>query len=317
VVLGFVAYYSMQVKFGVDLTGGVLLTSPLPKPVNVVDMKAGIESKFDLVGLDVRLTGGGTPGLYVVFSGEKSLLHAQQLLEAGSYQEAIDISKKFTGELNTTADLKMQADLYFSRAREGFKNDLVGYISAETGANKPEISIKDIGPSLGAFFLSQARSALIFSFIFIVALIFFFFRKPLISFAVMQSAFYDALLGYAALGFFNIPLSLATLAPILMLIGYSVDTDIMLTDRMLKRKEGTPAARAADALKTGLTMTFTAMGALTALFLVSHYAGIETLSNISLVLVVGLVGDIMCTWCTNAGLVLWYLERKQKKSEQK
>ncbi len=306
-------YFIPQVQFGIDLRGGILLTAPSAAPIDTVQLKSQISARFDLEELNVRATSGATPGVYVELIGEKSLLKAQQYLEAGDYQQVIDISKKFTGELNVTGDSLTIADAYFSKARETFKNDLVSFISQQTGVDRAQFSVSDTGPSLGAYFLSQARTAIIIAFILIAILIFYYFKTPIISFAVMQSAAFDAILGYSALAMFGIPLSLATIAPLLMLIGYSVDTDIMLTDRMLKRKEGTPAARADGAISTGLTMTGAAIAAMLSLYIVSTYANITVLSHISLVLVIGLIGDIIATWCTNAPMVLWYLERKQKK----
>ena len=306
-------YYVPQVKFGIDLRGGILLTAPSQQSIDAEKLQSRLSSNFDLEDLNVRTTSGATPGFYIELIGEKSLLTAQEQLEAKNYQQVIDISKKFTGELNVSGDLQAQADVYFSKARENFKNELVSFISSETGVSRDQFSVSDTGPSLGAYFLSQARTAIIIAFILIAVLIFYYFKTPIVSFAVMQSAAFDALFGYAALGIFGIPLSLATIAPLLMLIGYSVDTDIMLTDRMLKRKEGTPAIRARSAIATGLTMTGAAIAAMLSLFIVSSYANITVLAHISLVLVVGLMGDIIATWCTNAPLVLWHLERKTKK----
>jgi len=313
ILLVVMAFYATQVKFGIDLRGGILLTAPSTSPIDAAKLQAAISSKFDLEDLNVRTTSGATPGFYIELIGEKSLLTAQEQLEAKNYQQVIDISKKFTGTLNVSGDLQTQADAYFSKARENFKNELATLISQQTGVDRAQFSVNDTGPSLGAYFLNQAKTAIIIAFILIALLIFYYFKTPIISFAVMQSAAFDAVLGYAALGAFGIPLSLATIAPLLMLIGYSVDTDIMLTDRMLKRKEGTPAARADGAIATGLTMTGAAIAAMLSLFIVSSYANITVLAHISLVLVVGLVGDIIATWCTNAPIVLWYLERKKKK----
>lgn len=308
-------FFVFTIKFGIDLSGGVLITAPLDHAVDAAGLTAKLSTdpQFSLEGLSVRTTSGIGGGLYIQFLGEKTILSAQSKLEAGDYPGAIIDLKKFTGDLNATGELKDQADLYFSKARETFKNDIVALLAQETGTPTSAFSIQDIGPSLGSVFLSQAENALIFAFVLIVLLVFFFFRNPLISFAVTQSAFFDVYLGAAALGAFNIPLSLATIAPLLMLIGYSVDSDIMLTDRVLKRKEGTPTLRAKGAIRTGMTMTLTTIGALTAMFLVSTFTNITILSNISVVLLAGLVGDLIATWCTNAVLVLWFIERKEKK----
>lgn len=313
IMLAGMFYFSTQVKFGIEFRGGILITVPLQTDVDTEALRISILAEFDIEDLEVRKTTGALTGLFLEFTGERSLLSAQVALEAGDYATVIGISKNFIGDLGLTGELSDQADAYYSRAREQFKNDLVLFLSSETGASTESFSVRDVGPSLGSFFLSQAQTALIAAFILIGILIFYYFKTPIVSFAVIQSAVFDAFLGYAALGAFGIPLSLATVAPILMLIGYSVDTDIMLTDRMLKRKEGTPATRANGAVKTGLTMTGAALGAMVVLLVISTYSNIEILRNISLVMVVGLLGDIVATWCTNTSIVLWYLERKAKK----
>jgi preprotein translocase subunit SecF len=316
ILLVIMLYFVPQVKYGIDLRGGLLLTAPTTQTVDAVKLQSEISSRFDLEDLTVRTTSGAQNGFYIELIGEKSLLKAQDALESQDYQTVVDISKKFTGELNVSGDNLTQADAYFSKARETFKNSLVEFISQQTGVSRDQFSVNDIGPSLGAYFLGQARTAIIVAFILIALLILYYFKTPIVSFAVMQSAAFDAVLGYSALAMFGIPLSLATIAPLLMLIGYSVDTDIMLTDRMLKRKEGTPQIRAKSAVSTGLTMTGAAIAAMLSLFIVSSYANITTLSHISLVLVIGLCGDIIATWCTNVVMVLWYLERKAKKVVQ-
>ena len=95
-----------------------------------------------------------------------------------------------------------------------------------------------------------------------------------------------------------------------MLIGYSVDTDILLTTRLLKRKEGTINERALDAMKTGLTMSISAIASMGALYLVTVFIIPEAvvLSNIAAVLIIGLVADILVTWLMNLGILKWYLE---------
>ena len=54
-------------------------------------------------------------------------------------------------------------------------------------------------------------------------------------------------------------LSTAGVAAFLMLIGFSVDTDMVLSTRLLKRKEGTVMERIYGATKTVPTMIFTTM----------------------------------------------------------
>jgi preprotein translocase subunit SecF len=95
-----------------------------------------------------------------------------------------------------------------------------------------------------------------------------------------------------------------------MLIGYSVDTDVLLTTRMIKRKEGTLNERIVGAMKTGMTMTLTSLFAfLFALFVVKSFS--QELTQIFTVLVIGLGFDLLNTWITNVSILKWYSEAKK------
>jgi preprotein translocase subunit SecF len=113
---------------------------------------------------------------------------------------------------------------------------------------------------------------------------------------------------------FGIPLSIASVGALLLLIGYSVDTDILLTTRLLKRREGTITERALEAMKTGLTMSAAAIGAMAALYIVTVFfiPSANTLAEIAAVLIIGLVADILATWLMNLGILRWYLERGRR-----
>ena len=113
---------------------------------------------------------------------------------------------------------------------------------------------------------------------------------------------------------FQIPLSLATIPALLMLIGYSVDTDIMLTTTVLKRREKELHERAGDALVTGLTMTTTTVAALFVMLILSYFGQIIIVFEIAAVLLFGLFADLISTWFMNAEILLWYAKRKNKKS---
>lgn len=176
------------------------------------------------------------------------------------------------------------------------------------GIETEDISIETIGPSLGATFWSQAQLAIMIAFIFMGIIVFVIFRTFVPSIAVIMSAMSDILVTLGLIQVFGIELSLAGLAALLMLIGYSVDTDIMLTSRLLKESEDkTLSEKIRRSLKTGLTMTLTSIAALTALLLSSIS---PVLSQIATILLVGLVIDIMNTWLMNSIMLKWYCERR-------
>ena len=109
----------------------------------------------------------------------------------------------------------------------------------------------------------------------------------------------------------GIPLGVASVGGLLMLIGFSMDTDILSAIRVLKRSEGTAEDRAFSSFKTGTTMTITALISFSVLFAISYYAFIPTYLEISGVVLVGLLGDIITTWLANMPIVLWYKKSKE------
>jgi len=112
----------------------------------------------------------------------------------------------------------------------------------------------------------------------------------------------------AAMNLVGITLTLGTTAALLMLIGYSVDSDILLTNRVLKR-QGKLQEKLAGAFHTGIVMTSTTFAAITALFIVSWIGSIQILMEISAVLLIGLLFDVINTWLTNAAILKWYVQK--------
>ncbi|MEA4957964.1 Protein translocase subunit SecF [bioreactor metagenome] len=174
-------------------------------------------------------------------------------------------------------------------------------------------SYNAIGPILSEEAMTQVYWAMAFAFLFMSITVFIIFREPVPSIAVILAAASDIIISMGGMSLFNIPLSIASVGALLMLIGYSVDTDILLTTRLLKRKEGTVVERAREAMKTGMTMSISAIASMVVLYLVTILLIPEavTLSNIAAVLIIGLVADILTTWLMNLGILRWHMEARR------
>lgn len=175
--------------------------------------------------------------------------------------------------------------------------------------NAENSSIESTGSSLGESFYKQLVYAVILSFILMSIVVFIIFRSRVPSFAVVISAFADIVMTLATINFLGMKVSSAGITALLMLIGYSVDSDIMLTTRLLKR-QGDLNKNISIAFKTGITMAITTVVAISvALFITQSVS--NTLSQIFTILIIGLVFDILNTWITNVSLLKWHLEAKQ------
>jgi len=178
---------------------------------------------------------------------------------------------------------------------------------SEMGINVVEYSSQTIGPALGESFWSQAQLAIIFAFIAMGVVVFLLFRTAAPSIIVIINAFADIIITLAVMQAFGIELSLAALAALLMLLGYSIDTNILLTARLLKTHETPMRDRMKSAFRTGITMTGTTIGVLIAILLAASSA---VLSQIAAVLLIGLITDVCLTWMQNAVLLEWYMQRR-------
>lgn len=203
----------------------------------------------------------------------------------------------------------IEADFVAQSAElEAFLNKL----SSEVGQERSEFNVELTGSSLGGSFFKQTIKALIVSFLFMAIVVFYYFRNPVTSGAVILAALSDIVITLAIANVLGIKLSTAGIAAFLMLIGYSVDTDILLSTKMLKDHPEEHMYGLYSAMKTGLLMTGTTMAAVFVGLLISQS---EVLSQILTIVFIGLVVDLFVTWFQNAGLLRWYVEEKRKKAK--
>ena len=172
---------------------------------------------------------------------------------------------------------------------------------------KSDYTTEVMGSSLGASFFKETLKALLLAFLFMGIVVFIYFRIPIPSLAVILAAFSDIVITLAIINLMGMKLSTVGIAAFLMLIGYSVDTDILLSTKILKTKGGTVLDRTYMAMKTGLTMSVTTLAAVT---LALIFAQSDVMKQIMTIMLVGLLVDLINTWIQNAGILRWYMEKK-------
>jgi preprotein translocase subunit SecF len=209
-----------------------------------------------------------------------------------------------------------EKSIEFGQMSESQKDELIALLTSDYGP----FEMRDISPLFGQELQQQALNAVIIAFLMMAIVVFAVFRTVIPPLAVIFSAFSDIVVTLACMDVIGLELSLGTVAALLMLIGYSVDSDILLTTNLL-RKKGDLNEKVRTTMKTGVTMTFTTFAAVFAMFLVSstihlfssHFAPIPILRDIALVILLGLTMDLLNTWLFNAGVLRWYIEQKESK----
>jgi preprotein translocase subunit SecF len=166
-------------------------------------------------------------------------------------------------------------------------------------------SVQETSPSFGASTQRLAFIGIGVAFVGMAIMIFILFRSPIPCLAVVLSAFSDIVVPVAIMNLVGIKLSLGTVAALLMLIGYSVDSDVLLTNQVLRRR-GAFYESTYRAMRTGVTMTLTSLSAMTVMAIVATFFGVDLLAAVGTVLALGLATDLMNTYLFNVGLLRWY-----------
>lgn len=166
-------------------------------------------------------------------------------------------------------------------------------------------SIDATSPSFGSEAQTQAIGGVVIAFAGMSVLVFAMFRTFVPSIAVVVSAFSDVVVPLALMNVLGIQLTLGSVAALLMIIGYSVDSDILLNNHVLRR-QGSFYESAYRAMETGITMTVTSIAAMTVMTIVATAFGIGLLSSIGLILVFGLATDLLNTYMLNMSLLRWW-----------
>ena len=202
--------------------------------------------------------------------------------------------------------------LQFEPMSQEEQSELVNFMVENYGAEK--IEMRQVGEVFGKSQQIRALQALVIAFVLMAGVVFLIFRKIIPAITVIFAGFADIIFATAMMNVFGLTLTFGTLAALLMLIGYAVDTNLLLTNRVLKRR-GDPMRHIKGAMKTGLMMTSTTLAALLVLFVistvsylaVSNFTRIDIVRDIAVVLIFGLLADMMNTWMLNTGMLRRYV----------
>jgi preprotein translocase subunit SecF len=249
----------------------------------------------DFMQKDVNLKGG-------------LVLEINKVADSSQLEKAL--ADKFPGT-DISVRVSLDKTVIVSDIDQERADELVAEVEKTLGKlEEGEYSKKVMGESLGASFFRETFIALIVAFLCMGLVVFITFRTFVPGIAVILCAFCDILTTLAIVNLFGIKIGMAGIAAFLMLIGYSVDTDILLTTRVLKRTEGTVIDRVYGSIKTGMMMSITPIIACAiALFLI-HSSDVK---QIMIIVLIGLIVDMMYTWIQNAGILRIYMERRKNK----
>jgi len=313
--IGYIAYFYSQngdfIKKDVSLTGGTTITLFQEETIDILNLKNSLSGK--LSDFNVRelsdFRSGKQQAVIVESNIDSSKLKEILEQELGYELTEENSSIEFSGS-SLSAGFYQQL-IYAIILSFAFMAIVVLFIFGGNWKLKVLLIVINAVP----YFLFKGEilsiTLAIYSNLFLLILgVLIYLKTSVPSAAVVLSAFADITMTLALVNFLGFKVSSAGIIAFLMLIGYSVDTDIMLTTRLIRRKDSELNKRTQDAFRTGITMTITSIVAITvALVLTQSFS--EILKQIFTVLLIGLGFDILNTWITNASILRWYLETKK------
>jgi len=252
-------------------------------------------SKGELVNRDVTLKGGISATVYT--DKPANIKELQNAIKVDSVVRTLtDFSTgKQVGIIIEVSDIKS----------EELKSILESALSIKL--TDQNYSVEETGAALGESFFKELIYVVLISFLLMSIVVFITFRTFIPSIAVIFAALIDISVPLAIINVLGMKVSSAGIVAFLLLIGYSVDTDILLTTRVLKRTDSPLFKRMYNAMKTGLTMTFCAI----AVMLIGIiFSTSPIFKEMFFIILLGLIVDIFSTWLTNTGILYLYCKKK-------
>ncbi|MBT3303954.1 protein translocase subunit SecF [Candidatus Woesearchaeota archaeon] len=234
------------------------------------------------------------------------------IISVGTDAIEVQNSLDYDGELNVRtlsgAGRQIGLIIELDSTEELDVNNIKEQIKNKFNIEEDQITIETIGSALGSSFFKETVRAVIFAFIFMGIVVFIYFRSIVPSSSIVLAAVSDIIITMAVVNVMGIKLSTAGVAAFLMLIGYAVDTNILLSTKVLKRKEGSVDERIKSAMKTGFMMTLTTI---TAIIIAIIFSQSPVITQIMTIVLIGLIVDMMNTWVQNAGILKIYVNRRK------
>lgn len=329
------AFIFPGIERGIDLKGGNQIIVHYPQEKDYTSLETALVEKYNISQIQVNeVKSINEYGLLIEFSLQQDLETAKAERSKLDFTKDLDTLKQESialltplkergfltendlisiQEITNKDDLSSVVSENISLANNNFYNQVTNLVKSELDlAEDAKIQTREIAPTLGKDFVNSSVKVGIVAFSLLLIVILLFFREIVPSVLIIFAVIFDVFAALAGMALFNIPLSLTTIPALLMLIGYSVDTDILLTTRILKDGNRNPIDSANSSIVTGLTMTFTTMATILVMLIISYFAQMFIILEISVILLCGLVGDVISTWLFNAPALIKYAKRKHK-----
>ena len=253
-LLGVVSVVSINgVSRGIDFVGGTLLELHFDPPVQIEDLRRSLEDELNLGSAEIKEF--GTPN--------------DILIRVSQSEVDLDISDEIKRVI-----------------RDGFADHIADEIQWLRREEK-------VGPNIGAELTEAAVRAVIVSLVLILIYVAWRFHRLLYGIAAVIALFHDVLITMGLLSLLDIEITLAVVAALLAIVGYSLNDTIVVFDRIREnlstRRQSSFAALLDLSINDCLSRTMiTSLTTLMAVLTLMLWGG-EVIRDFTITLFIGII----------------------------
>ena len=252
-------------------------------------------TKGEVIQRDIELKGG------IEITIDKEGLTASEV-ESALSSKYEDFSVRELSDFSSTKSLGVTIKL--SNVDE---SEVKSILSSKLSFTEDQYNTRIINAAFASSFYRSLIIVLIVSFILMALTVFIAFRTFIPSIAVISAATIDLVVTLAIVSFLGMKLSAPGMTAFLLIIGYSIDTDVLLTTRMIKHTDSTLLKRMISGIKTGLTMSF---ATIIAMIVALIFTVNPVLQEIFSIILIAIIIDIIATYLGNGPLLIWYAKKR-------
>jgi len=221
--------------------------------------------------------------------------------------------KEYTGGATIAVVAESSSDVNSSQLIDAMTASILKKLPEGVSISPDEYSTRFVKPVLGNAFFSGAMWQIACAFLLLGIVVFFVFRNTLLSVLTISCVFLNVFEAFAFINILGMKLSLGTFTALLGIIAYSVDDNVLIATKLLKQKKREAVDNAYDGMRTSFMIWVSFVAALSVLYIVSS---VPMIREIALLFMLGESADILNTWFQNTPLLMWYVERQEKKAMQ-
>lgn len=245
---------------------------------------------------DISLEGGTSITLYL----DEPIANIEAWLEDawGEDTQVVIISNPLGGFRGY--DFRIGEELTITEV----KAELSALLGREVSSDDFSMGLQ--GASIAKNFFNESLIIIAISFVLMGLVALYYFKSLLPAISITFSTIADVIVVVGMLNLLGESLSVASIGALLMLIGLSTDSDMLLAANIIRKKD---VKRLKRSFKTELTMS---LAAITTSLVMYSLTNIDMIRSIALILMIGSISDVVNTWILSAGLQRIYMEWKKK-----